>query len=176
LSARSFAPLVNGLPDGLPEGLPNSLPHYLSDGSLVCPAAGCPAAGCPAGFVPLADGLHHCLRDSASGYRRPKSLFWWYWGSFSTSFHGLPPHSIVTYTQRFVISLLWKCYWLPEERQILLKNGVGENARQIASDIGEITKIIKKQREGKEWKIRIRGDVIVMNDIAMKTLRWVQVP
>jgi hypothetical protein len=69
LTVRSF---VCSLVNGLPAGLPNRLPHYLPDGSLVCPAVGCPAAGCPAGSVPLAGGLHHCVRGSASGYRRQK--------------------------------------------------------------------------------------------------------
>jgi hypothetical protein len=61
----------------------------------------------------------------------------------------------------------------PEQRRILSETGVGKNAGKIASDIGDITNSIKEQREGKEWKIPFRKDVIVMDDIAMKTLRWV---
>jgi len=44
---------------------------------------------------------------------------------------------------------------------------------QIASEIGDITTGIKEQREGKEWKVPFRQDVVIMKDIVMKTLRWV---
>jgi len=59
------------------------------------------------------------------------------------------------------------------EHKVLSDTGVDEDVRQIATAIGDITARIKKEREGKEWKISFGGDKIVMKDIAMKVLHWV---
>jgi len=59
------------------------------------------------------------------------------------------------------------------EHKVLSETGVDEDVRQIATAIGDITARIKKEREGKEWKISFGGDKIVMKDIAMKVLHWV---
>ena len=61
---------------------------------------------------------------------------------------------------------------LPEHR-ILLENCVGEDVHQITSSIEKKVDRIKEERKGKEWKIPFLGNVIVMKDIVMKTLRWV---
>jgi len=59
------------------------------------------------------------------------------------------------------------------EHQVLTETGVAEDLNQITTSIGDITAGIKKEREGKEWKIAFGEDKIVMKDIAMKVLRWV---
>ena len=61
----------------------------------------------------------------------------------------------------------------PKQRQILSETCLGKDVSQIASEIGDITTGIKEQREGKEWKVPFRQDVVIMKDIVMKTLRWV---
>jgi len=61
----------------------------------------------------------------------------------------------------------------PKQRQILSETCLGKDVSLIASDIGDITTRIKQQREGKEWKVPFREDVVIMKDIVTKTLRWV---
>jgi len=58
------------------------------------------------------------------------------------------------------------------EHRILLENCVGEDVHRITSSIEENIRI-ERERKGKEWKIPFLGDVIVMKEIVMKTLRWV---
>jgi len=60
-----------------------------------------------------------------------------------------------------------------EERRILSEASGEEHVRQITASIGDTVTEIEKQKQGMEWKIPFCGDVIVMNDIAMKILRWV---
>jgi len=59
------------------------------------------------------------------------------------------------------------------EHQVLTETGVKEDLHQITTSIVDITARIKKEKEGKEWKITFGDDKIVMKDIAMKVLRWV---
>jgi predicted nicotinamide N-methyase len=60
-----------------------------------------------------------------------------------------------------------------KERRILSEASGEEHVRQIASSIGDTVAEIEKQNQGKEWKLPFCEDVIVMNDVAMKILRWV---
>jgi len=59
------------------------------------------------------------------------------------------------------------------EHQVLTETGVKEDLHQITTSIANITASIKKEKEGKEWKITFGEDKIVMKDIAMKVLHWV---
>ena len=65
---------------------------------------------------------------------------------------------------------------LTSERETLATIQVDINTRspaEVASTLGTMTKEILNRKRGKDWKISFRGDEIVLRDIGMKILRWV---
>ena len=65
---------------------------------------------------------------------------------------------------------------LTSEREILATIQVDINTRspaEVASALGTMTKEILNMKQGKDWKISFRGDEIILKDIGMKILQWV---
>ena len=65
---------------------------------------------------------------------------------------------------------------LTSERETLETIQVDINTRspaEVASDLGTMTEGILNKKRGKDWKISFRGDEIILKDIGMKILRWV---
>ena len=65
---------------------------------------------------------------------------------------------------------------LTSERETLATIQVDINTRspaEVASALGTMIEGILNRKRGKDWKISFRGDEIVLKDIGMKILRWV---
>jgi len=59
-----------------------------------------------------------------------------------------------------------------QERETLACVGIETDTHQIASTLGAMTKGIVDGKKGKNWKIQLKGEEIVMRDVGMKILRW----
>ena len=59
-----------------------------------------------------------------------------------------------------------------QERETLKGVGIETDTHQIASALGTMTKEIVDGKKGKDWKIEFKGEEIVMRDVGMKILRW----
>jgi len=59
-----------------------------------------------------------------------------------------------------------------QERETLADVGIETDTQQIASTLGTMTKGIVDEKKGKDWKIQFKGEEIVMRDVGMKILRW----
>ncbi|KAI5841657.1 hypothetical protein BZA05DRAFT_344843, partial [Tricharina praecox] len=59
------------------------------------------------------------------------------------------------------------------ERETLAGLAIETDTRDFASSLRNITEGIVDGNKGKHWKIRFKGDEIVMRDVGMKILRWV---
>ena len=65
---------------------------------------------------------------------------------------------------------------LTSERETLTTIQVDINTwspAEVASALGTMTEGILNRKRGKDWKISFRGDEIILKDIGMKILRWV---
>ena len=61
-----------------------------------------------------------------------------------------------------------------QERKTLEDIGISQtDTRQIASALGTMTKGIVNGKKGKNWKFQFKGEEIVMGDIGMKILHWI---
>ena len=59
-----------------------------------------------------------------------------------------------------------------EERERLSDIGFGADSQKMASDIRSMTDGILNEKRGL-WKIKLRGKEVVLRDVGMKILRWV---
>lgn len=59
------------------------------------------------------------------------------------------------------------------ERETLAGLAIETDTRDFASSLRNITEGIVDGNRGKHWKIRFKGEEIVMRDVGMKILRWV---
>ena len=61
-----------------------------------------------------------------------------------------------------------------QERETLTDIGISQtDTRQIASALGAMTAGIANGNKGKDWKFQFKGEEIVMRDIGMKILHWI---
>ena len=61
-----------------------------------------------------------------------------------------------------------------QERKTLADIGISQtDNRQIASVLGTMTEGIVNRKRGKDWKFQFKGEKIVMRDIGMKILHWI---
>ena len=61
-----------------------------------------------------------------------------------------------------------------QERNTLADIGISQtDTSQIAYALGTMTKGIMNAKKGKNWKFQFKGEEIVMGDIGMKILRWI---
>ena len=60
----------------------------------------------------------------------------------------------------------------PQQRETLAKIGIQAQTGEISSALKTTIGGILKEKKGKEWKIRSRGDDIVLGHVGMKILYW----
>jgi len=61
-----------------------------------------------------------------------------------------------------------------QERKTLADIGISQtDSRQIASALGTMTEGIVNGKRGKDWKFQFKGEEVVMRDIGMKILHWI---
>ena len=64
----------------------------------------------------------------------------------------------------------------PWERKTLADTDTGIDGRETASAVDAIRSImngILKKKKGELWKVKFRGEEVVLRDVGMKILRWV---
>ena len=64
----------------------------------------------------------------------------------------------------------------PQERKTLADTTCGVDSQETADAVGAIrliTQGILNKKEGKLWKIKFREEEVVLRDVGMKILRWV---
>jgi len=61
-----------------------------------------------------------------------------------------------------------------QERNTLTAIGISQtDIRRIAPALGIMTEGIVNRKKGKDWKFQFKGEEIVMRDIGMKILHWI---
>jgi len=60
-----------------------------------------------------------------------------------------------------------------QERKVIAEIGIETDTIQISLSLGAMMEDILKKQKGKEWKVKFRGDDIVLGHIGMKILHWV---
>jgi len=60
-----------------------------------------------------------------------------------------------------------------QERKVLAEIGIETDTIQISLSLGAMMEDILMKQKGKEWKVKFRGDDIVLGHIGMKILHWV---
>ena len=60
-----------------------------------------------------------------------------------------------------------------QERKTLTDIGFGVDDREMASAVGSMTDEILNERKGKLWKVKFREEEVVLRDVGMKILCWV---
>ena len=60
-----------------------------------------------------------------------------------------------------------------QERKTLTDIGFGVDDREMASAVGSMMDEILNEKKGKLWKIKFREEEVVLRDVGMKILRWV---
>ena len=61
----------------------------------------------------------------------------------------------------------------PQERKTLTDIGFGVDSGEMASAVSSMTEEILNEKKGELWKAKFREEEIVLRDIGMKILRWV---
>ena len=61
----------------------------------------------------------------------------------------------------------------PQERRTLAGIGFGVDSQTMASAVRSMTDGILSEKEGELWKVKFRKEEIVLRDVGMKVLRWV---
>ena len=61
----------------------------------------------------------------------------------------------------------------PQERKTLTDIGFGVDSGEMASAVRSMTEKILNEKKGELWKAKFREEEVVLRDIGMKILRWV---
>ena len=60
-----------------------------------------------------------------------------------------------------------------QERKTLASIGLGVDCQEVASAVGSMTDGILNEKKGKLWKVKLGEEEVVLRDVGMKILRWV---
>ena len=60
-----------------------------------------------------------------------------------------------------------------QERKILAGAGPGVDSQETASAVRSKMDEILNKKKGKQWKVKIRGEEVVLRDVGIKILHWV---
>ena len=60
-----------------------------------------------------------------------------------------------------------------QERKTLAGIGLGMDCQEMASAVSSMTDEILNEKKGKLWKVKLGEEEVVLRDVGMKILRWV---
>ena len=60
-----------------------------------------------------------------------------------------------------------------QERKTLADTDLGVDSRESASAVRSRLDEIVSRKKGKQWKVKIRGEEVVLRDVGVKILHWV---